>query len=260
MGERLTVTVSPEAETVVASGVRVVVRDTGRGVGHADPGTGIGLANTDKRLRLLFGPSARLHIDRAPRAGPSALPFPRQRLFRQRWRPTRCPPPLATARSRQRPRWYEPNPPRRHRRRRAAARALLSDLLGSLPGVEIAGIASGGEEAVPVGTPHAGPGRALPRRADARPRRLWCARAVGRGRHAAPARRVHDGLRPPRRPRLRDRRRGLPPQARHRLALGARRAARPPEAASARQTTPARRLQRRSATASWSAQATGSWP
>ncbi|MEL6616651.1 MAG: histidine kinase [Bacteroidota bacterium] len=64
-GGTVRVEIAPEASGDGAlSGVRVRVSDTGAGVGVASPGTRTGLANTDERLRLLFGPSAALHVDR----------------------------------------------------------------------------------------------------------------------------------------------------------------------------------------------------
>ncbi len=45
-------------------GARVTVADSGADGGESAPGTGVGLANTDERLRLVFGPSAALDVDR----------------------------------------------------------------------------------------------------------------------------------------------------------------------------------------------------
>ncbi len=45
---------------------RVEIADSGADGGESAPGTGVGLANTDERLRLLFGPSAGLGVDRRP--------------------------------------------------------------------------------------------------------------------------------------------------------------------------------------------------
>ena len=56
-GGTLTVSVA-----VVDEGVEIHVEDTGVGA-TGPPGDGIGLANTDERLRLLFGADSALHID-----------------------------------------------------------------------------------------------------------------------------------------------------------------------------------------------------
>ncbi|MEM1055866.1 MAG: histidine kinase [Bacteroidota bacterium] len=58
-GGTVTVRIHPDGDRAV-----VDIEDTGAGLGAAAPGTGIGLANTDERLRLLFGPEATLHVDR----------------------------------------------------------------------------------------------------------------------------------------------------------------------------------------------------
>ena len=73
-GGTVRITVAPEASGargpgVRGPGVRVEVGDTGRGAGTAAPGAGTGLANTDERLRLLFGPGAALDVDRDDAGG-----------------------------------------------------------------------------------------------------------------------------------------------------------------------------------------------
>ncbi len=76
-GGTVCVEITPEASGADSdSGVRVVVRDTGIGAGVDAPGAGTGLANTDERLRLLFGPGAALHTDRDPAGWTASFTLP----------------------------------------------------------------------------------------------------------------------------------------------------------------------------------------